>query len=195
MESPQWNAGLRAFPEAAPGGSPRTARGNCGILPAMTGSNGMGSLIVTGGAGFIGSNFVRLALARGAERIVVVDKLTYAGHRESLEDALADPRAELVVADIADAAAMERLFTEVAPAGVVNFAAETHVEPLHRRARRLRPDQRGRHVRPAGGGAALAPRRLGGRAGRLPLRARLYRRGLRLARARGRLLRDDALRA
>jgi len=88
----------------------------------------MKSLIITGGAGFIGSNFCRFALSRGAERIVIVDKLTYAGHRQSLEDVLADPRAELVVADIADSEAMERLFAEVAPAGVFNFAAETHVD-------------------------------------------------------------------
>jgi dTDP-glucose 4,6-dehydratase len=88
----------------------------------------MKSLIVTGGAGFIGSNFVRLALARGAERVVIVDKLTYAGHRASLEDVLADPRAELVVEDIADTGTMERLFGEVAPSGVVNLAAETHVD-------------------------------------------------------------------
>jgi len=85
-------------------------------------------LVVTGGAGFIGSNFVRHALARGAERVVVVDKLTYAGHRESLEDVLSDPRVELVVEDIADTEAMERLFAEVDPTGVFNLAAETHVD-------------------------------------------------------------------
>ncbi|MBW2445344.1 MAG: dTDP-glucose 4,6-dehydratase [Deltaproteobacteria bacterium] len=88
----------------------------------------MQSLIVTGGAGFIGSNFVRLALERGAERIVVVDKLTYAGHRQSLEDVLDDTRVELVVSDIAEPDAMERLFAEVSPTGVFNFAAETHVD-------------------------------------------------------------------
>jgi dTDP-glucose 4,6-dehydratase len=88
----------------------------------------MRSLIVTGGAGFIGSNFVRLALTQGAERVVVVDKLTYAGHRQSLEGVLDDPRAELVVADIADAEAMDRLFAEVAPSAVFNLAAETHVD-------------------------------------------------------------------
>ena len=87
-----------------------------------------GCLIVTGGAGFIGSNFVRHARARGAERIVVVDKLTYAGHRQSLEGVLDEPGVELVVEDIADAEAMERLFTERAPVGVVNLAAETHVD-------------------------------------------------------------------
>jgi len=88
----------------------------------------MQTLIVTGGAGFIGSNFVRLALARGAERVVIVDKLTYAGHRQSLEDVLADSRAELRVEDIADAETMERLFAEIAPTGVFNLAAETHVD-------------------------------------------------------------------
>jgi len=86
------------------------------------------SLIVTGGAGFIGSNFVRLALERGADRIVVVDKLTYAGHRQSLEDVLDDRRVELVVEDIADDPDMEHLFREVAPVGLFNFAAETHVD-------------------------------------------------------------------
>ena len=88
----------------------------------------MGCLIVTGGAGFIGSNFVRHARARGAERVVVVDKLTYAGHRQSLEDVLAEPEVELVVEDIANADAMERLFAERSPVGVFNLAAETHVD-------------------------------------------------------------------
>jgi dTDP-glucose 4,6-dehydratase len=88
----------------------------------------MQPLIVTGGAGFIGSNFVRHALDRGAARVVVVDKLTYAGHRESLADLLDAGRVELVEADIADVPVMERLFAEVAPAGVFNFAAETHVD-------------------------------------------------------------------
>jgi dTDP-glucose 4,6-dehydratase len=86
-------------------------------------------LIVTGGAGFIGSNFVRYALEQpGLERLIIVDKLTYAGSLLSLEEPLADPRVRFVKADIADAAAMDALFIEEVPQAVVNFAAETHVD-------------------------------------------------------------------
>ena len=88
----------------------------------------MSGWLVTGGAGFIGSNFVRHALARSEERIVVLDKLTYAGHLESLEDVANDPRFEFVRGDIADAAAVEQIFREHRPSAVVNFAAESHVD-------------------------------------------------------------------
>jgi dTDP-glucose 4,6-dehydratase len=87
------------------------------------------SLIVTGGAGFIGCNFVRHALEQpGLERLLVVDKLTYAGSLLNLEGPLKDPRLGFVQADIADAAAMEALFAKEAPQALVNFAAETHVD-------------------------------------------------------------------
>jgi dTDP-glucose 4,6-dehydratase len=88
----------------------------------------METWVVTGGAGFIGSNFVRAALASRDARIVVVDKLTYAGNLESLADIADDPRFEFVRADIADRGAMEELFRAHRPAVVVNFAAETHVD-------------------------------------------------------------------
>ncbi len=84
--------------------------------------------IVTGGAGFIGCNFVRLALAERAVSIVVVDKLTYAGSLENLADFEGDTRFTFVQADIADATALRRLFAEHRPRAVVNFAAETHVD-------------------------------------------------------------------
>jgi dTDP-glucose 4,6-dehydratase len=88
----------------------------------------METAIVTGGAGFIGSNFVRLALARTGRRIVVVDKLTYAGNFASIEEVSRDPRFHFVRADIADPAAMEAVFREHPPHWVVNFAAESHVD-------------------------------------------------------------------
>ena len=88
----------------------------------------METWVVTGGAGFIGSNFVRLALASSEARIVVVDKLTYAGNLESLADVSDDPRFEFVRADIADRAAMEELFRAHRPSALLNFAAETHVD-------------------------------------------------------------------
>jgi dTDP-glucose 4,6-dehydratase len=88
----------------------------------------MPSWIVTGGAGFIGSNFVRLALAESDARVVVVDKLTYAGNLRSLEDVADEPRFHFVQADIADAGAVEQIFREHKPTAVLNFAAETHVD-------------------------------------------------------------------
>ncbi len=88
----------------------------------------MGTLLITGGAGFIGSNFVNHALARTSDRLVIVDKLTYAGSLRNLEPALGDPRVVFVHADIADAGAMERVFGAERPEAVVNLAAETHVD-------------------------------------------------------------------
>jgi dTDP-glucose 4,6-dehydratase len=88
----------------------------------------MATWIVTGGAGFIGCNFVRLALATTAVRVVVADKLTYAGNRASLSDVAADPRMVLVEMDIADRTAVAELFRRHRPEAVVNFAAESHVD-------------------------------------------------------------------
>jgi dTDP-glucose 4,6-dehydratase len=88
----------------------------------------MGSWIVTGGAGFIGSNFARLALAETDARVVVVDKLTYAGNLESLRDLAGNPRFAFRELDVADRAAVEALFAAEAPEAVVNFAAESHVD-------------------------------------------------------------------
>src|ERR687887_364381 len=86
------------------------------------------TLLITGGAGFIGSNLVHYALDHTADRIVVVDKLTYAGSVLNLERALQDPRVAFVRADIGDAGAMSRVFAEHRPTAVLNLAAETHVD-------------------------------------------------------------------
>jgi dTDP-glucose 4,6-dehydratase len=86
------------------------------------------TLLVTGGAGFIGANFVRHALAHSKARVVVFDKLTYAGNLESLADVAADPRYAFVQGDIADREAVRAAFREHRPTAVVNFAAETHVD-------------------------------------------------------------------
>jgi dTDP-glucose 4,6-dehydratase len=88
----------------------------------------MRSMIVTGGAGFIGSNFVRLALARTGHRVVVLDKLTYAGNLESLRDVERDPRFAFVRGDICDGALVAGLLREHRPQWIVNFAAESHVD-------------------------------------------------------------------
>jgi dTDP-glucose 4,6-dehydratase len=84
--------------------------------------------IVTGGAGFIGSNFVRHALEHGAGRIVVFDKLTYAGNLASLEDVQHHPRFAFVQGDIARREDVAALFAAHPPSAIVNFAAETHVD-------------------------------------------------------------------
>ncbi len=87
------------------------------------------ALLVTGGAGFIGSNFVRLALADSACRVVVnLDKLTYAGHRESLADLASEERHVFVEGDINDRALVSQLLASHAIDAVVHFAAESHVD-------------------------------------------------------------------
>jgi dTDP-glucose 4,6-dehydratase len=88
----------------------------------------MATLLVTGGAGFIGSNLVQHALDHTSDRLVIVDKLTYAGSLANLEGSLKDPRVTFVHADIADRGAMSRVFDEHQPDASVNLAAETHVD-------------------------------------------------------------------
>ncbi|MCC6669829.1 MAG: dTDP-glucose 4,6-dehydratase [Planctomycetes bacterium] len=88
----------------------------------------MSKILVTGGAGFIGSNFVRLLLAQRRHSVVNLDKLTYAGNLENLKDVESDPRYAFVKADIADRPAMERVFAEHRPEVVVHLAAESHVD-------------------------------------------------------------------
>src|SRR5258708_19508098 len=88
----------------------------------------MGTLIVTGGAGFIGVNFVRHALANTEDRVVVLDKLTYAGNLESLADFSGHPRFAFVQADIADRAAVRAVFRAERPTALVNFAPEPHLD-------------------------------------------------------------------
>ena len=88
----------------------------------------MDTMIVTGGAGFIGSNFVRLALARTEARVVVMDKLTYAGNLRTWMMLRSILVCLFVQADIADRAAVDRIYREYHPLGVLNFAAESHVD-------------------------------------------------------------------
>ncbi len=100
----------------------------------MTGEAGaMGAdglkLLVAGGAGFIGSNFIRHILkSRPAWQVVNVDKLTYAGNLANLKEVSEDPRYRFHRADICDAEAIAGIFSKEKPDAVVNFAAETHVD-------------------------------------------------------------------
>ena len=87
------------------------------------------TILVTGGAGFIGSNFVYYQLEKHPEDTVVcVDKLTYAGNLSTLERALKNPRFHFEKVDICDKQEIERVFETYKPDIVVNFAAESHVD-------------------------------------------------------------------
>lgn len=86
------------------------------------------TLLVTGGAGFIGSNFVISTLESNACRIVNLDKLTYAGNRDSLASIENDARHVFVQGDIVDRKLVTRLLGEYRVSAVVNFAAESHVD-------------------------------------------------------------------
>jgi dTDP-glucose 4,6-dehydratase len=87
------------------------------------------NLLVTGGCGFIGSNFVHHLLgSAGGGRVVNLDKLTYAGNPANVADLAADPRYAFVHGDIGDEALVTRLLAEHQIGAVVNFAAESHVD-------------------------------------------------------------------
>jgi dTDP-glucose 4,6-dehydratase len=85
-------------------------------------------ILVTGGAGFIGSNFVLQWIAAEASPVLNLDKLTYAGNPANLASLSGDPRHTFVRGDIADADTVGRLFAQHRPRAVVNFAAESHVD-------------------------------------------------------------------
>jgi dTDP-glucose 4,6-dehydratase len=86
------------------------------------------SIMVTGGAGFIGSAVVRKLLEDGARQVVNVDRLTYAASPATLEDVAADPRYRLEQVDVCDRLALRRVFAEHAPRAVLHLAAESHVD-------------------------------------------------------------------
>jgi dTDP-glucose 4,6-dehydratase len=85
------------------------------------------TLLVTGGAGFIGANFVHLAVAAG-HTVINLDALTYAGNPENLESLTTNPRHIFVQGDIADTALVTRLLNDHRPNAVLHFAAESHVD-------------------------------------------------------------------
>ncbi|TNH00901.1 dTDP-glucose 4,6-dehydratase [Testudinibacter sp. TR-2022] len=85
-------------------------------------------ILVTGGAGFIGSAVVRHIIQETADSVINLDKLTYAGNLESLEQIAANPRYVFEQADICDKTALERIFQQHQPDAVMHLAAESHVD-------------------------------------------------------------------
>ena len=95
----------------------------------LSGETNMKNILVTGGAGFIGSNFIFYMLNTHPDyRIVCLDKLTYAGNLSTLRSVMDLPNFRFVKLDICDRAGVEQLFEEEKPDMVVNFAAESHVD-------------------------------------------------------------------
>ena len=88
----------------------------------------MRTIIVAGGAGFIGANFVRIALSQREWRVIVFDKLTYAGSRLNLREVENSPQYTFLLGDITDRQAVRSVIEQVRPDAIVNFAAETHVD-------------------------------------------------------------------
>lgn len=85
-------------------------------------------ILVTGGAGFIGANFVLDWLAQSDETVINLDALTYAGNRQNLESLAGDERHLFVQGDIGDSALMDGLLAQHQPRAIINFAAESHVD-------------------------------------------------------------------
>ena len=88
----------------------------------------MKKILVTGGAGFIGSNFIHLALGQPGVQVLNLDKLTYAGNLDSLQTVAERPEYRFVRADICDPAAVAQTVAEFQPDAIVHFAAESHVD-------------------------------------------------------------------
>ena len=88
----------------------------------------MKKIIITGGAGFIGSNFILKQIAETDNHILNLDKLTYAGNLENLSSIESHERYQFVEGDITDAAAVEALIQDFQPDGIIHFAAESHMD-------------------------------------------------------------------
>lgn len=86
------------------------------------------TIIVTGGAGFIGSNFILDFVKHSDEKIINLDKLTYAGNLQSLESLLDNSQLKIVQGDICDRALILKILNEYSPRAILNFAAESHVD-------------------------------------------------------------------
>ena len=89
----------------------------------------MNNILVTGGAGFIGSNFIQMALSEHPDCLIInLDKLTYAGNLENLATVMDNPNHKFVKGDICDAKLVNRIIAKNNISAIINFAAESHVD-------------------------------------------------------------------
>lgn len=121
----------------------------------------MTRILITGGAGFIGSAVARHLIDGTPHHVANVDKLTYAGNLESLTTAASSPRYQFYQVDMCDAVALDLVFAKFKPEAVMHLAAESPCGPLDRRPSRVHPDQHGGHLHAARGRAPVLewPRR------------------------------------
>lgn len=91
-------------------------------------TNGLKMILVTGGAGFIGSNFVKNWLEHESDSLLNLDKLTYAGNLNNLKECAQDSRYQFAQGDIGDRLLVRRILEETKPRAILNFAAESHVD-------------------------------------------------------------------
>ena len=141
-------------------------------------------ILVTGGAGFIGSAVCRHLVLEQRWTVLNLDKLTYAANLKSLAAVETDPNYRFVRTDICDRAALKALFSEFKPDGVMHLAAESHVDRSISGPAEFISTNINRHALPAGSGPRLLERAQGRRQGALPLPPYFDRRGLWLARRR-----------
>ena len=158
--------------------------GTVAFLNEAKEATGKGAVLVTGGAGFIGANFVLDWLALGNGTVVNLDKLTYAGNLHNLGSVGGDPRHIFIEGDIGDVALVGKLLNEHRPCAIVNFAAESHVDrSIHGPADFIATNIVGTYHLLESARAYLQSLSACGTA-RIPLPACVDRRGLRLARSR-----------
>lgn len=109
-------------------GCGRTKRGHARLKDNGPNDEAMSTVLITGGAGFIGNCLVRQCLSEGAARVINLDKLTYASSLDSLANVNSDPRYTFVQGDIGDPVLVGRLLAKHRPQAVLHLAAETHVD-------------------------------------------------------------------
>ena len=131
------------------------------LLPSVCDMLCARRILVTGGAGFIGSAVVREIIRATPHEVLVVDKLTYAGNLDNLAPVARDPRFGFVQADIVDAPRCASSFAAFTPDVIMHLAAESHVDRSIDGPGAVHPDQRGRHLHAAAGRARALAHALG----------------------------------